>query len=200
MPPLHRWIIPTTVILTAIIFQYLHSIGFDLFSYQRAAVISGEIWRLITAHFIHLGWSHLVLNMVVFVAFWWLFDTTFKPLNWLILILSCSVGISLGFVLLDNDLLRYVGFSGVLHGLFIAAALQLLLDHSRYNVPPFRWEALLIVIGIFAKIGYEQFMGPVPMTQKASGGDVIVSSHLFGTIMGCGSVALFQLMRKSADN
>ena len=31
--------------------------------YEREAVLDGELWRLVTGHLVHLGWSHTVLNL-----------------------------------------------------------------------------------------------------------------------------------------
>lgn len=179
-----RWILPLFVIATAIILQSIDNIDKELFRYDRADVLNGEYWRFLTAHFIHLGWSHFFLNMLVFIGFWVMFNSAFRQQQWFIIVLLCSIGISICFFLFDPDLDWYVGFSGVLHGIFAAAALASLIHYWTSTDLNFPWEGSFILIGIIAKITYEQIMGAVPMTQKASGGNVIVNAHLYGTLLG----------------
>jgi len=31
--------------------------------YERAAIAGGEVWRLVSCHFVHLGWAHCLLNV-----------------------------------------------------------------------------------------------------------------------------------------
>ena len=40
--------------------------------FQADAIWSGEIWRLVTAHLAHLGWSHTLMNMAGLALVWWL--------------------------------------------------------------------------------------------------------------------------------
>ena len=35
--------------------------------YDRGALASGELWRLVTAHLVHLSWGHLWLNLAALV-------------------------------------------------------------------------------------------------------------------------------------
>ena len=41
-----------------------------------------------------------------------------------------------------------------------------------------------LLLGIIAKLSYEQFFGALPMTAEASGGPVWVNSHLYGALGG----------------
>lgn len=194
-------ILLAAIIVLAILLQAVDSVEQTLFRYDREAVFSGEYWRLLSAHFTHLGWSHLFLNMVVFIPFWFLFKGVFKFQHWLIIIVVCSIGISICFAFFDLILERYVGFSGVLHGLFMAVALKNILQYKRSSPATIPWEAIVIFLGIIAKITYEQIVGAVPMTQKASGGIVIVNAHLYGTILGAFlAVSLTLLGRKSKEH
>jgi len=115
-----HWILPIFVIVVASLLLAIDNSDHELFRYDRLPVFGGEYWRVITGHLSHLGWSHLFLNMVVFLGFWFLFHNVFKLRSWLAIILICSISISLCFLVFDQNLVHYVGFSGVLHGLFIA--------------------------------------------------------------------------------
>src|SRR5690606_33885017 len=41
--------------------------------YERADVLAGEWWRLLSGHVVHLGVSHLVLNLAGLVLIGWIF-------------------------------------------------------------------------------------------------------------------------------
>ena len=44
-----------------------------LLQYDRAALATGEWWRLVTGHLVHLGWDHLALNVAGLIGLWWLY-------------------------------------------------------------------------------------------------------------------------------
>ena len=182
--------------MVAIGLQALDSVDQNLFRYERSVLESAEIWRVLTGHFIHLGWSHLLLNMSVFLIFWYLFQDLFSNRVWVFTILFCALGISVFFLFFDTVLQDYVGFSGVLHGLFFIAAIITVDSYRKTQTTPFPWESGILLIAILLKITYEQIAGPVELTQKASGGDVIVNAHLFGVIMG---LILFIPFRKKTS-
>ena len=39
----------------------------DALEYQRSAILSGELWRLVTCNLVHLGPAHLLLDLGVFL-------------------------------------------------------------------------------------------------------------------------------------
>ena len=55
----------------------------ELFQFQRQGLAQGQLWRLFSGHFIHLGWSHALMNMAALgllvgaVAAWWWAGTRF---------------------------------------------------------------------------------------------------------------------------
>lgn len=93
------------------------------FYYRRDAIYQGELWRLISAHFVHINGVHLLLNWLG-----WCFALLLFPafLNWRLsgpCLLASSVGISLGLYLFFPNIQWYCGFSGVLHSLLVVASL-----------------------------------------------------------------------------
>lgn len=144
--------------------------------FDRSSIDGGQWWLLLTGNFVHLGLSHLLLNLaglVLIVALVW---PNFNARQWLLITLISSLGVGVGLYLFDPNIRWYVGFSGTLHGLIIAGTLA---DFRRYPIP-----ALILLVLVCAKLGYEQINGPVPGSESAAGGAVVVNSHLYGAITG----------------
>ncbi|MBN3728985.1 rhombosortase, partial [Burkholderia sp. Ac-20379] len=40
----------------------------DALAFDRAALRDGQLWRLVGAHFVHLGWRHALLNLACLAA------------------------------------------------------------------------------------------------------------------------------------
>jgi rhomboid family GlyGly-CTERM serine protease len=150
--------------------------GRELLRYDRLAISGGELWRLISGHFVHLGWSHFALNAVGLVLISFLVAARFSAIQWLLITLLIIVGIDLGFWILEPQLAWYVGLSGVLHGLLAAGVASGMRDGQSDS-----WiiGGLLVI-----KLIYEQLVGPVPGSEGTSGGDVVVAAHLYGAIAG----------------
>ena len=142
--------------------------------YERAAVLAGEFWRLVTGHLVHSSAAHLVLNLAGLGLIAGLFPKDYSLGQWLLIAAASLVLIDLGFVFYEPQLQWYVGLSGVLHGLLAAGAVAWWRHES--------WPLALILSVIFlAKLAWEQVHGALPFS-----GDmvVIVAAHLYGAIGG----------------
>ncbi len=178
------WLVPVTLLFLSVATQLLGDRGVSYLAYQGIWLQNNEFWRLLTGHFTHLGWSHLLLNAVGLIMLWALYRTLLSIRIWSMTLIICGFGISLGFTLFDPLLQSYVGLSGVLHSLMGVAIIISLHKEVKLNPHLFPWENAVMLIGLLGKIIYEQIIGPVPFTQSASGGDVVVNAHLYGTIIG----------------
>ena len=168
-----------------------------LFRYERSLVIEGEYWRLVTGHFTHLGWWHLLLNWLGLVLIAQLFISLYSYLYWLISALLCLLAISFGFLFLNPELDWYVGLSGLLHGLFVIGVVG--------ELRKGRWLfgfALLVLVG---KLIAENLATlPVDMS-RFIGANVVVEAHLYGAISG-GLIAVLMMVlnaiwtRRFGDN
>ena len=146
-----------------------------LLRFDRQLIEQWQIWRLLSAHLTHLNWSHFTLNMLglAMLAF---FFSAYQPTRyWLGALLFISLGCSAG-LLLDNQLDRYVGFSGVLHGLFIVGA--------RCEMKRYKLSGIALMTIIFAKLIWEQLYGALPGSESVAGGRVAINAHLYGGIAG----------------
>src|SRR6185503_7072600 len=88
--------------------------------YERAAVLSGEAWRLLTGHLVHADLSHLLWNVLGLVLVFVLFAGEYSPGEWIAVMLASTAAIDLGFLAFEPQIEWYVGLSGVLHGFMTA--------------------------------------------------------------------------------
>jgi rhomboid family GlyGly-CTERM serine protease len=148
----------------------------EALAYNREFVASGQLWRLATGHFVHLGWTHLLLNLGGLGLVFWLVGQAYNWRQWLYVTgLSVAI-IDAGFWFLYPELGWYVGLSGLLHGLLAAGLLRGLVAGDR--------ESLVLAAFVVAKLIWEQIGGPLPGSEATSGGTVIVDAHLYGAVGG----------------
>lgn len=180
------WIIPFFVLFLSSSFQLFDLI--EALRFERIPIVNGEFWRLVTGNLTHLGWSHLLLNALGLVMTWVFFDKEFTPVEWLVLLFLCGLGVTGGLLMLNPELVWYVGLSGLLHGLFIAGAMQTLRGEPMFSG--------VLLSGFIAKLAYEQFQGAMPGTADMAGGPVVVDSHLYGAITGTLLGAVFLVIKR----
>jgi rhomboid family GlyGly-CTERM serine protease len=159
----------------------------DAGRYERAALESGEYWRLVSGHLVHLGLGHLWPNLAAAAIIAVLFDGVFRSADWLRVGAAAAAAIDLGLYVLEPQVLWYVGLSGVLHGYVAAGALALLARRDKLG--------LVLTIGLAAKVIFEQVFGPLPFTAESVGGPVVVAAHLYGVVGGLLAEAASQLAR-----
>lgn len=177
---------PLLLLLAAGLAQALGAAGY--LQYERPALLEGQIWRLWTAHVVHLGWSHYLLNAAGLWLVWLLFRHTASTAAWCGHFLFAGLAVSLGLLWFNPDLVWYVGLSGVLHALFIAGLLADMREHPVLG--------MLVLLAFVAKIVFEQAWGPLPGSEKSAGGPVVVDAHLYGAIAGVISYGIHQGFKK----
>lgn len=173
---LKRYAIPLILSHICIILIFAsHEINLSM-AYDRAAVNSGEIWRLFTPNFVHLGVWHTLLNMAGLWFTMLLFIHLLKNSDWLIWFSLLFLGNIIGLHLWVPSLEHYVGMSGALYGLIAAAATAEL----RLGV---KLSGLLLII-VAVKIFLPQIMGIENGYDEWLGGRVIEEAHIIGFIEG----------------
>ncbi len=166
--------------------------------YERSLIADGEVWRLITGHFVHLGWSHMLMNAASLAVMLWVFaDNTARDgalRLWWSPTVIIALAVSLLFLLLVPKLHWYVGFSGVLHGLIVIA-----LWRGKPFWPSINWW--LLVVAVSAKLLYEAVFGAMPGSADLAGGPVATAAHLAGAVAGVAYCASWWLVsRVSPDS
>lgn len=177
------WQVAVVLILVCMVIALFGDAGREVLKYDRLAIQGGEYWRIVTGHFAHLNYSHLLLNLAGLVLTWLLVGRNYSVPQWLVVLLISIAAASAGFWFLDKNMLWYVGLSGVLHGLLLAGAIQ-----GLKSLPA---ESAVICLLVIGKLVYEQLIGPLPGSESVSGGDVVVNAHLFGAIGGVIAAGFF---------
>jgi len=147
--------------------------GRQLLQYERLELADYQYWRLLSAHFVHLGWQHALLNTLGLVLLWGLFARDFTPRRWL-WIIALSMGmIDAGLWFLRPAVQWYLGASGVLHGVLAAGACAM------YRRGEGLGAALLLLLVV--KLLYEQRVGGSMFLHDLP---LVPDAHVFGTLGG----------------
>lgn len=154
----------------------LQWLGKPILRYEHDVLSSLELWRLLTGHWVHLNWTHWLLNNLALILLVAITKVHWRLSFWIKVVLIHSLLISIAFLLLNSELNWYVGFSGVLYGLFMLAAL-LSFKNDKFM------SALLMLI-VFFKVAAEQFIGSEISTEMLLGAPVIVDAHAYGLLVG----------------
>ncbi|UCG74185.1 MAG: rhombosortase [Chromatiales bacterium] len=154
--------------------------------YDRVLFQAGQGWRVLTACLVHLGWPHLALNAAGLLLMCWIFARDWPPGRWLLALALAGVISTLGVHLASPRVFWLVGLSGALHGLFAFGAVGWIRQGDRLG-----WALLA---GLALKVGYEQWMGGLPVSEAIVGGAVITAAHLWGTAGGLIAALLDRLV------
>jgi rhomboid family GlyGly-CTERM serine protease len=142
--------------------------------YDRGALRAGQLWRLVSAHVVHLDLRHTLLNALGLVLMWALFIRDYRPRQWFLILIAATAAIDAGLWFRDTDVIWYVGASGVLHGVMAAGILAQLRRGER--------SGMILAVFLAVKLGYEQFAGALPFAGSAV--VVVVNAHLYGVLGG----------------
>ena len=121
----------------------------------------------------------------------WIISYLFQPTRNQLISALILISLVTGLALLLSSIQVYVGLSGTLHGLFGLFALREALNGRKSS-----W---LLVLGLVAKITWEQLVGPSSTTGELINARVAIEAHLAGALAG-GSMAIISfLMSKKAN-
>lgn len=163
-----------------------------LLLYNRGDILEGEVWRLLTGHWVHLGLPHLLMNLAGLALVWLLWGTVLHSATWLLLTLLIALGQSLLLLTLHPDISWYVGLSGLLHGLFAAGAIL-----SLTRATGIAGAGIVLLV---AKIGVETLGGSSGDVIDWLGGAVLSESHLYGALCGAALSVPLAIRRFSRED
>lgn len=185
-----RWLLPVIVLLVAVLLALGGEMARQGLRFDRVAIDAGELWRLASGHFVHLGWPHFALNAAGLVLVWYLVGNVFDGLRWILIGTFTVITIDIGLWIFDPALMWYVGLSGLLHGILAAGLVEKLKKPDK--------EAVALMVLLLAKLAFEQFSGPLPGSESTAGGTVVVDSHLFGALGGVVAAILLRIRVRHA--
>lgn len=144
--------------------------------YARDGLAGGEVWRLVTGHLVHLGPSHMAMNVLALGVLAFVFGSRLGDRDWLLGYLAAALAIDGGLYWLSTGVDWYVGLSGVLHGIWALGAVR------AWQLS--RIEGLAFGMLLLIKLGYEAVFGPVPLTGAVAAGPVVEVAHAYGATGG----------------
>lgn len=177
-------------VLLLVILHFLPENLRAVLEYHRAE--PEQVWRAVTGHLLHSNHWHLVMNMGALLLMLMLHQLYYS-LNFfaLLLLLGC-IGISILLYLFSPDIQIYVGLSGWLH-CFITVGALLDIKHKIQS----GW---LILLGVIAKVTYEQWQGPDAELATLIDANVAIDAHLYGVICGLLLGFVFVISAKPLEN
>jgi rhomboid family GlyGly-CTERM serine protease len=128
----------------------------------------------------------LLLNLAGLALIAWIVGRAWDWRGWLVVCGTSIVVIGAGFWFFNPSLEWYVGLSGLLHGLLAAGLVAGIRGREA--------ESVVLAILVAGKLVWEQLAGPLPGSESASGGAVIVDAHLYGAMGGV--LATFLMWRR----
>ncbi|WP_237465070.1 rhombosortase [Vibrio stylophorae] len=146
--------------------------------WQQQAIHDGQYWRLVTGNFGHTNWAHLTMNLA---ALWLLTGIYGRYLHhWRLSVLLLLLSFALGLWMLDSQITRYLGLSGVLHGMASYGAVQ---DCA---TPKMRWQGWGMLAAISLKMIAEQCYNFDWGSAALIGAHILTIAHLRGALLGLG--------------
>lgn len=173
-PPAHRLAFLTSGVFLALLFfgvlQYFLPPISESLRWQ-ADSLSGEPWRLVSGHFVHLSVTHLLLNAVAFLLIWLLFLNDWRAGDGFLLLFTLPVT---GLLLIYSELDWYVGLSAVLHGWFLLGCLRVWRTQ--------RGLAVFMMLILAAKLVLEPYNPSAGAEAELIGGPIAYIAHKLGTL------------------
>lgn len=157
--------------------------------YDRDAIAQGQWWRLLTAHVVHLGARHTLLNAAAAAILVLLFGHTLNGWRWATIVGVSLLGVDVGLWFLSPGVSWYVGASGVLHGVIAAGALAMLRLRD--------WRGGVLLALVTSKLVFEQMTsGDLGF---AGGLPIVLAAHLYGAVGGATAFLLLELGRPRTE-
>jgi len=178
---LNRYMVPfglLLVILFLALFQDIASMGLR---YQADVLVSGQLWRLWSGHWVHLGWVHMLGNALGLILLTGIFPQTLDNRGWLLLLIIGAPAISFCLLIGLPGLHWYVGLSGILHAAYVVGVVGWCSSHwgARHL-----GLAAVAGFGLIAKLWCEWQEPLAGLTADWIGGMVVTEAHRYGSAIG----------------
>lgn len=166
----------------------------ETLEYRRAALASAP-WRLVTGHWVHINWTHALINAAAWFVVARVFAPELTPARQATVVVVASIAISAGLAWRYPEIAWYRGFSGVLHGLFFAGAAAWAVDAVGARKAGRLWLPVALFVGGWVKVVFEQpGDGTTPIVAWL-GAATVPQAHLIGAACGTALGVGFALAR-----
>jgi rhomboid family GlyGly-CTERM serine protease len=180
-----RWRVPLALAALLVSLQAAH--WRHALEYRRAAVLRGQLWRLVTGDVVHLGWAHLARDLGGLFLIWALVGDALDERSWLWVLGTSGLAVGLGLLAFSPELSWYVGISGVLFGLLCAGALCQLRQRPIF--------AGVLLLGMISVVAWTLSTGALPSETVGLGGKVVPQAHLYGVLGGAAVIIVRTVLR-----
>jgi len=177
---------PLTIFFMALIVSLFAQQLTDVLIYDNQLIQHGDFWRILTGHFLHTNNVHLLLNSAAIILLWALHGQFYTIKSYLFVFIFCALVTSFGLYFYSPELIRYVGLSGILHGIFIWGACLDIKNKDK--------TGYLLLFGAIIKILHEQIFGASKEVAELINANVAIDAHLWGAIAGLIAFLLINLV------
>lgn len=181
---------PLILLITCLGLFLTEPLSSSWLAYDRNMLEHLQLWRLISGNLLHTNGYHLILNGSAVALLWALHGQYYNCKFYLLSMLYLCIVTTTFIFVFSPHLISYVGLSGALHGLFILGAY--------FDIRHGLKSGWLLLIGVMAKIGHEQWFGPSAEIVSLINAKVAIDAHLYGAIAGIILIVVLNL--KSPPN
>jgi rhomboid family GlyGly-CTERM serine protease len=182
---------PLAIGLVSIIAFLFEPTSSEYFALKNTWWINAHYFQVITGHFLHTNFIHLLFNLLGLILLWALHGDDYDATSYLAKFILLCVIISVCIYLYSPDILWYVGLSGAIHGVFAWGCIRDLENKL--------FTGWLLIIGLFIKVGNEQINGAGSLMPDLINANVATDSHLYGAIAGL-IIGVFSLLKRYFNN
>jgi len=136
----------------------------------------GEYWRFFSAHITHYSWIHCLSNIIGLLLLMGIFSDVKCKMHWLIVATMTGAAISIGLILFSTQLNWYMGFSGILTGLYAYASIKVLNENIML--------AVIILIALAGYITAQLFEGELISSLLLANLKTSSHAHAYGFSAG----------------
>lgn len=172
------------VSIIAFVFEPMSSAYFIL---ERSWWSQGHYYQLVTGHFLHTNFIHMLFNLLGLALLWALHGDDYDTFPYLIKFIVVCILISICMYVFSPDIVWYVGLSGAIHGVFAWGCVK--------DLENKRVSGWLLIIGLAIKVGNEQINGAGTFMPELIDASVAVDSHLYGALGGL-LIGVFSVLRR----
>jgi len=141
--------------------------------FDRQAIMQGELWRLLTGHWVHGDWEHLAWNLMAFGILGWMIETSLGHLKLYTALIAGICVVNAWLWLFIPTLDFYCGLSGILNTLLFVILIDGWLRSRKLIFP-------LVLVAALAKIAFELFQASAIFTHTTW--PAIPEAHLAGAL------------------